>query len=341
MKRSFPSCRCCRFAFTLVELLVVIAIIGILIAMLLPAVQAAREAARRMQCSNNLKQIGLGLHNYLGAYSKFPAGGQSTGVRPPDYAYSVGPSWLACILPYLEQMQTYDAVDTGFTFDLDYSQRNMHHLHRFGPACYSCPSSSMPRFYIMGQSDIEVLMPNYSGIAGAINNSLDSQQRWTLGDNPHAYNGVLFGAGWLRISEITDGTSHVLMVGEQSGWAEDNGHKADCRSSGPHGAWLGAYRERPEEVLGDKWFNRVFNTTSITRPIGTKTCEFITDYTWSKGWGDYVNNTDNTAPLISAHPGGTQGLLADGSVHFFSEAIELVTLQSLAIRDSGLTKEWE
>ncbi len=331
---------CNRGGFTLVELLVVIAIIGILIALLLPAVQAAREAARRMQCSNNLKQIGLGLHNYLGTYNVFPAGGQTTGVRPPNNRFSFGASWLACILPHLEQSQTYEAVDTGVTFDLDYGSRNMNHLDGFGPPCYSCPSSNMPRFYIMGQTDISVLMPNYPGIAGAVNEILDPSARWTT-NNTHAYNGTLFGGGWLKIGEISDGTSHVMMVGEQSDWGYSGGHNVDCRSSGPHGAWLGAIRSRPDENLNNKWYNRVFNTSTITRSINTRICNYISDYTGSKYWGDYVNNTDNTAPLISAHPGGIQGLFADGSVHFINETIEMETLQALAIRDSGRTKDWE
>ena len=108
----------------------------------------------------------------------------------------------------------------------------------------------------------------------------------------------------------------------------------------------GTVRKRPEDysavsAAAKQQYNRVFNTVTIIRPIGTKICKFISDYTGSKYWGDYVSNLDNTAPLISAHPGGVQGLFADGSVHFINETIELATLQALAIRDSGVTKEWE
>ena len=95
-----------RQGFTLVELLVVIAIIGILIALLLPAVQAAREAARRMQCTNNLKQIGIGLHNYHTANKAFPAG-----MIIMDRSYPWGWSWSAAILPYLEQAQLEKQID--------------------------------------------------------------------------------------------------------------------------------------------------------------------------------------------------------------------------------------
>src|SRR5690349_9479449 len=97
-----------RRAFTLVELLVVIAIIGILVAMLLPAVQSAREAARRMQCSNNLKQMGLALHNYNAANGVFPSGSRS---HYSDTSWTWGHAWGVAILPYTEQVNLYDKFD--------------------------------------------------------------------------------------------------------------------------------------------------------------------------------------------------------------------------------------
>ena len=99
--------RTSRWAFTLVELLVVIAIIGVLVALLLPAVQSAREAARRMQCTNNLKQIGLAMHNYHGANNTFPSGSM---IGRPG-AWSWGPAWGVSILPYAEQTVLFDQFD--------------------------------------------------------------------------------------------------------------------------------------------------------------------------------------------------------------------------------------
>ncbi len=326
-----------RNGFTLVELLVVIAIIGILIALLLPAVQAAREAARRMQCSNNEKQQGLALHNYLSTHGTFPAGGQATGDRSGGWRTGFGISWCTCILPFSEQTQTYGSTETGQTYDLDYGMINMHPMDNFAPPMFVCPSSTLPVFVHLGQSKVHVLESSYAGIAGA--DGQDERRRWNSG-NVHAWNGVLYGSGWVKPADISDGMSNVMMVGEQSRWGEGaRGRQVDCRSGGPHGAWLGTYRNYPEEPLTNPWDQRVFNTTTIGRRINDCTCDYVTDYTNTPYWGDLVNNTDNRAPICSAHPGGANILFADGSTHFISEDIDFKLFQLMAIRDSGIPKE--
>lgn len=337
-----PRGRRLRLAFTLVELLVVIAIIGILIAILLPAVQAAREAARRMQCSNNLKQQGLALHNYHSAHNKFPPGGRGlvTVGTEYDWANGQGMSWMAAILPYSEQGQTYNASDAGSSFDMDYGV-NAAFFDGFAPPMFSCPSSPLKRFSLLGTSQINVLMPTYTGISGAYSETLDSANRF-VGPNFRAWNGVLFSGGAIGVREITDGTSHVLMVGEQSAWGEQSSwgvtRQVDCRSSGPYGAWLGGVLHTPDDTGGNSALNqRAFNTTTIGPPINTKTCSYVSNHSYHEFWtGGYVTDKDNLAPITSAHSGGAQFLFADGSVHYISEDIEMETYQAMAIRDCGV-----
>ncbi len=331
-----------RTGFTLVELLVVITIIGVLIALLLPAVQAAREAARRMQCTNNLKQIGIALHNYHVAHGRFPSGATRSGNHAGGWTVGYGVSWLLLCFPYIEQDSVYNQVDLNCddAGDLDYSAKNKGILKDLAPSSYVCPSSPLEKYSFLGTSKVHVLSANYVGIAGA--DGQDPLYRFNGPSNVHAYNGILFANSAVRIADITDGTTNAMMVGEQSDFALDSsGRQADCRSGGPHGAWLGTMKLKQED-LGNMGDNRVFNTTTIGRPLGTRTCDFIADYTSvSPYWIGIVTNMDNRAPILSAHGGGANILFADGSVHFLSENIQFSLFQVLAIRDSGKVKPWD
>ena len=333
-----------RTGFTLVELLVVIAIIGILIALLLPAVQAAREAARRMQCSNNLKQIGLGCHNYHSTYNVFPAGGRGTGDWSGNgWSYAFGISWYVAILPHLEEAAVYDQTNMSGTIHLQHDDTGNKIYAGFVPPFLSCPSSTMPKE--TPEPAGAVANPNYVGIAGAVAPKLDSARRWDQDNvNVHAYNGMLFGGGAVAVRDVSDGTSNVFMVGEQSGWVYDeaaNGRKTDCRSCGPHGAWIGAKRLDPvgADIGSHMYDKRVFNTTTIGPPINANVCNFVRDYTSNAYYGDIVTNMDNQAPVTSAHPAGVNFLFADGSVHCVDVNIDYTLYQTFAIRDSGMVKD--
>lgn len=183
--------------FTLVELLVVIAIIGILIALLLPAVQAAREAARRMHCTNNLKQIGLGLQVYHDTFKIFPYG---SGIEGAYW------SWSTLMLPHLEQQAVYDMIDFDSPYDA-YHERNNAAMKHF-VAAYQCPSAP-PNQLVTCCGDIpgeeDTAETNYAAVATIKN------VKYAI--DP-AGEGVMYLNSRTKISDITDGTSQTFLVGE-------------------------------------------------------------------------------------------------------------------------------
>ena len=218
-----------RKAFTLVELLVVIAIIGILIALLLPAVQAAREAARRLQCGNNVKQLGLAFHNYHDTHNTFPQGSL------PCYGYLMG--WVPRLFPYIEQQSRVDAMKQLSPnplvrlapYRLDSAPHNGS-SDIWGPVpALSCPSSSLGN----RSPDIEYsswMMSHhpwaaqqgalhYRGCAGAYDSS-----RFTIHDSGNwvwVDNGTIYPHSLTKVRDIEDGTSNTILLGESSssrGW---------------------------------------------------------------------------------------------------------------------------
>src|SRR5262245_56531945 len=166
--------------FTLVELLVVIAIIGVLVALLLPAVQAAREAARRMQCSNHLKQIGLALQNYHDVYNSLPFGARARFVNTthtnPKNQFA-GPSWSAGILPFCEQQPLADLIEAAEVRSPDLTDltrvntRVASNVHNQKIPWMLCPSSPLPQTEILrnAKNGIMSVVPSYVGISGSTN----------------------------------------------------------------------------------------------------------------------------------------------------------------------------
>ncbi len=316
-----------KHGFTLIELLVVIAIIAILIALLLPAVQQAREAARRSACKNNMKQIGLALHNYHDVFSSFPYNASSEGNTPTTR----GASWFVRILPYLDQAPAYQA----FTFNgVDWTAQktpqtaetaaNFVVLDALRVPALFCPSSPLPetKTETVGGTDYDIQLTTYVGICGSYydggSTTVESQDPGypSSGSSKVIYNGVISGSSLIarptKIRDITDGTTNTIMVGEQSDFLRSSaGVQKDQRACNHvGGTWAGGAGSNDWQL----------NVTTVRYPLGTF------------GGDGNGNPWENHTPLVSAHVGGCHVTLADGSVRFISENMNFAILTALAER---------
>jgi prepilin-type N-terminal cleavage/methylation domain-containing protein len=276
-----------KSAFTLVELLVVIAIIGLLVALLLPAIQAAREAARRSQCKNNLKQIGLALHNFESARRAFPAGFTSNATTTNGPGTGPGWGWAVYILPYLEESSLQVDFKRNITDPL-YDQLRVTTLPVF-----RCPSDSVefPVFPVQsasGSTLTQVAFANYVGVAGTYEVSV----------YPDEGTGVLFRNRQIAIKQITDGLSHTIMISERA-----------SRQS-PQSTWVGAITDSevpPKNATYDAEGPPVLVLTN----------------TGTAADGRVPNNTlDHVEDSNSEHPQGVHLMFADGSVQAIDNDID-------------------
>ncbi|MFO0872286.1 MAG: DUF1559 domain-containing protein [Pirellulales bacterium] len=320
--------RSVQAGFTLVELLVVIAIIGILVALLLPAVQAAREAGRRISCSNNIKQIVLGLHNYHDTNKNLPYGGRSQGW---------GVSFYVGLLPFCEQQTVFDRFDHNSNNN-GWSHQNANNavlVTNLRLNWMLCPSSPLPVFWDTGTNGtptVQQCMPSYVGIAGAVTGNGFTETRIRAGatccggSNNNGYissGGMLVPNQSLNFAHCTDGTANVVVIGESSNFAlENNVTKRRVDGGYPHGWMMGVGTGGTDAGYGGE---RTFNLTTINYPINYKVFG-------SPGIGD--NHGPNNQ-LNSAHPGGVMIGLMDGSVRFVSNQTDMLTLRRLATRDDG------
>jgi len=291
--------------FTLVELLVVIAIIGVLVALLLPAVQAAREAARRSQCQNNLKQLGLGLHMHHDTYGKFPVG-FTEGVTQ----YNEAP-WSFFILPFIEQQSLYDLAVPSSHFGVA-PNANLQKVFSAVIPTMLCPS------------DVEVELIGSSKRSRGnyvANNGIGPMGSVHASPPPaRGANGVFIVNRQLGMRDLIDGTSNTAVMSELLKVPGD-GTKFDYRGvlSYPEGP-LYHHNHTPNTNVPDN--NRASACISIDRAPCT---------------GAYTAH-NNKALIYSArslHPGGAQVLLGDGSARFVSDTININTWQWLGIPDDG------
>jgi len=293
-------------AFTLIELLVVIAIIAILIALLLPAVQQAREAARRTQCKNNLKQIGLAIHNYHDVYTTFPninAGGVANSSLS-------GVSLFASILPMIDQANTFNQFDFNKANTDPANQAVVSQQLPF----YLCPSSPMRRPVPSCDSDNGRAPGNYAVCMG----SIDFNQYWSFfgAPQPDLNGAVVYSdsvTGKTRIRDILDGTSNTLLIGETAYNLPD-------------------YLFSSGSCVGDRrysftyWANPFPGSTACTTQYDFNPFDIADDGIFDPNW---------TRSFRSDHEGGVQFVLADGSVRFISENINADLLDALATRSGG------
>jgi prepilin-type N-terminal cleavage/methylation domain-containing protein len=331
---TLPSARA-RGAFTLVELLVVIAIIGVLVALLLPAVQAAREAANRMSCGNRLKQLSIALHNHHDVYKKFPPGAEGAVYPKPNPAGNtttfMGTSWIVYCLPFFEQKALYDRYD--FTVQYD----NIPSGGSTAPGLNNdavgstvvdtlyCPSGARPKAYLdpNGNGVKDDPSTHYYGVMGpagptnptpmTINGTTYNYTVGSAGGNgawtPHGIlshyqvtSGSVSTYREVGFADVLDGTANTLMLGERS-MILPTGVTNSYRS------WI-------------RGNNGGSGTTKcVTNPINA------THYNGS--------NNFNEISFGSNHPGGCQFAMGDASVRYVSETIDLTVYRASASMNSG------
>jgi prepilin-type N-terminal cleavage/methylation domain-containing protein len=317
----------CKRGFTLIELLVVIAIIGILVSLLLPAVQQAREAARRTQCRNNLKQYGLAIHNYHDVYNQFPLGaGGPAGSRLPRL------TWQVRILPYMDQVNVYDRID----FNIDFRRQPIEPgriLWAVSPPYIRCPSDDFPD--IRGSGTGARAQTNYGGSLGSQNVDSPDQSichpfstfelkttRFGQTCDKLLISGIFsFGCASIKISDVTDGTTNTLMVGEVlPGCVPVSDNQA--------GSWINTWGNLfsigggVSTITPMNEMTSCVNSTQISDP----------NCVWPAQWQTHMQYGYG---FKSKHAGGAQFTMGDGSVRFISETIDHQLFQFLGDRADG------
>lgn len=334
MRTSLLPARGRRSGFTLVELLVVIAIIGILIALLLPAVQAAREAARRMSCGNNLKQIGLALHNFEGTYKHFPPNWRPT-IPTPSGSID-GWSAQAQLLPYLEQNNLSSTIDFTRSYNLATNiiiDGKPVKLSAYRTPTYLCPSM------LKDQVRLEAGVPIHYPLSYGVNEGV-----WFV------YNpalkvggpGAFYPGANLRTGDFVDGMTFTLALAEVKGF---NAYYRNAGAANPAEPTPAQVCSLGGEFKADsghtEWVDGRLHQTGFTT-LFTPNTEVLCNVGGTVYDVDWSNMQEGKSATVSTygavtsrsyHPGGVQVVMMDGSVHFVADTIELPVWRALSTRD--------
>jgi prepilin-type N-terminal cleavage/methylation domain-containing protein/prepilin-type processing-associated H-X9-DG protein len=300
-----------RLGFTLIELLVVIAIIAILIALLLPAVQQAREAARRSQCKNNLKQIGLALHNYHDVYNSFPPASVRRNANPPGSWVTSGLQWGGRILAFLDETAVYNQIN----WEQEPGNSPEQTVGYTELAVYRCPSDPGGR----GQTSSNMGPMNYV-------TCIADSTTYSAGGSDYANNGrsVMFLASNVRFANIKDGTSNTMVVSE-------------CLVGSPHDTSVNP--STTAITCPDPPANAGYRRgRTWLEGINCREWAFDTLHVPNDPRPDCGLNSNYCADAArSEHEGGVHVLLCDGSVRFVTENVDATLWINLGSKNDGNT----
>jgi type II secretory pathway pseudopilin PulG len=320
----------------LVELLVVIAIIGVLIALLLPAIQAAREAARRMQCANKMKQIGIAVHNYHDTHNSFPAaaillkwGASAEPGVTGNNSTRQRTSWSVSILPFAEQSALYAQFDLGKVFSSlmnnseisDTSNKNETYQKEVLPM-YVCPTDPAHR-------GIDPSLNYFAVMGGGLESAASTISTGTTPGRLTFDNGIFTfdnqnKSPFFSMNAIEDGTTNTFMIGESRWWLYEYTTLYNTWFS-----WASSYRAGPHHPI-----TAAAAVDSINKP----SVDYWSYNIWRTATGadaHGVNLAAHTRCFGSYHPGGCQMELADTSVRFFSDSTDLNIYRSMGNRYDG------